>query len=59
MTRKASKTVVGRVKELTGLSANEIWRTPEDRVGWRKCKSCCLDGIQDRLHMLYQFWVIQ
>ena len=24
------------VKEWTGLSSNEMWREPEDRVAWRK-----------------------
>ena len=27
----------GLEKEWTGLSLNEMWREPEDRVAWRKC----------------------
>ena len=26
----------GLEKEWTGLSLNEMWREPEDRVAWRK-----------------------
>ena len=33
--RKASKTVV-RWCKWTGLSLNETWQEPEDRVAWRK-----------------------
>ena len=35
-TRKASKTAIGRSKEIDGQNLNEIWNEAEDRVLCRK-----------------------
>ena len=47
ITRKASKTAIGRCKGIDGLMLSAIWKEAEDRVMQKACHSCCLNGLNN------------